>query len=206
MNFIIIDKEKWSRKEYFDHYLKEVPCTYSITTKLDITNIKQKKLKLYPTLLYFITKAVNKFDQFRTAFRSDGTLVLYEEMSPCYTIFHKETETFSNIWTEYTDDYAEFCQRYDDDMHHFGGINKMTAKPNQPENCFTVSMIPWNSFDSFNLNIAGFEYLIPIFTIGKYKEIHGRYLIPLATQVHHAVCDGFHVCHFIEKLQEMINS
>ena len=33
MIFTPIDRENWSRKEYFDHYFKEVPCTYSITTK-----------------------------------------------------------------------------------------------------------------------------------------------------------------------------
>ena len=82
MIFTPIDRENWSRKEYFDHYFKEVPCTYSITTKLDITGIKQQGFRLYPTLLYLIAKTVNRFDSFRTAFRADGSLVVYEEMSP----------------------------------------------------------------------------------------------------------------------------
>ena len=132
MIFTPIDRENWSRKEYFDHYFKEVPCTYSITTKLDITGIKQQGFRLYPTLLYLIAKTVNRFDSFRTAFRADGSLVVYEEMSPCYTIFHKETETFSNIWTEYTASYAEFCRRYARDLERFGSVEKMTAKPGQP--------------------------------------------------------------------------
>ena len=38
----------------------------------------------------------------------------------------------------------------------------MMAKPNMPENAFTVSMIPWTSFDGFNLNVKSFDYLIPI--------------------------------------------
>lgn len=206
MIFTPIDRENWSRKEYFDHYFKEVPCTYSITTKLDITSIKQQGFRLYPTLLYLIAKTVNRFDSFRTAFRADGSLVVYEEMSPCYTIFHKETETFSNIWTEYTASYAEFCRRYARDLERFGSVEKMTAKPGQPENSFTVSMLPWRSFEGFNLNIAGNEYLLPIFTIGKYQETDGGYFIPLAIQVHHAVCDGFHVCRFINALQASLDS
>ena len=44
MEYRVIDRNNWQRKEYFEHYLKEVPCTYSITTKLDITAIKKQRL------------------------------------------------------------------------------------------------------------------------------------------------------------------
>ena len=39
MEFQIIDQQTWPRKEYFDHYFSDVPCTYSINTKLEITAI-----------------------------------------------------------------------------------------------------------------------------------------------------------------------
>ena len=82
----------------------------------------------------------------------------------------------------------------------------MLAKPNPPENTFPVSMIPWTSFEGFNLNLQnGYDYLLPIFTFGKYYEDGGKYYIPLSIQVHHAVCDGFHVCRFINELQELLN-
>ena len=96
MEYRVIDRNNWQRKEYFEHYLKEVPCTYSITTKLDITAIKKQRLKLYPTMLYYITKTVNRYEQFRTAFRTDGTLVIYNEMLPCYTVFHQDTKASVN--------------------------------------------------------------------------------------------------------------
>lgn len=37
-------------------------------------------------------------------------------MLPCYTIFHKDTETFLNIWTVYCKDYEEFCKMYENDL------------------------------------------------------------------------------------------
>lgn len=205
MSFTVIDREAWSRREYFEHYLTVVPCTYSLTTNIEITAIKRQGRRLYPSMLYHLTKAVNQLEQFRMAFRPDGTLVRYDAMSPCYTVFHRETETFSNLWTEFTDDYDCFCQRYEADMARFGPVEKMTAKPDMPENCFTVSMLPWVSFEGFNLNCASYDYLLPIFTLGKYRETGGRRFIPLAIQVHHAVCDGYHVSRFIQALQESIN-
>lgn len=206
MNYTIINRDTWNRKEYFEHYLSSVPCTYSMTTKLDITNIRQKGLKLYPTMLYLLTAVVNQYEQFRMALNDRDELILYSNMEPCYTVFHKETETFSNIWTFYSKDYETFCQRYQDDIKHYGSIKRFMAKPNLPDNNFTVSMIPWTTFDAFNLNISDFKYLIPIFTIGKFVENNGFFYLPLAVQVHHAVCDGFHVCSFINTLQSQINA
>ena len=55
MEFKFIDKDNCKRKEYFDHYFFNVPCTYSMTVKMDITKIIKKKQKLYPTMLYYIT-------------------------------------------------------------------------------------------------------------------------------------------------------
>ena len=48
------------------------------------------------------------------------------------------------------------------------------------------------------------KYLLPIFTMGKFVGREGRRLLPLAVQVHHAACDGYHVGKFVERLQEKI--
>lgn len=206
MDYTIINKKTWKRREYFEHYLSEAPCTYSMTIKLDITGIKLKKLKLYPTMLYLLTKTANKYEQFRMYLRDDGELILFSSMNPCYTVFHRETETFSNLWTEYSDDYNVFCENYKNDILKFGDVEGFYAKPDVPLNSFTVSMIPWETFEGFNLNINGFKYLLPIFTMGKYYEEAGKFYLPLAVQVHHAVCDGYHICRFTNDLQAEINT
>ena len=99
MVFEKIDKNSWNRKEYFDHYFASVPCTYSMTVKVDITQIKEKGMKLYPAMLYYIAMIVNRHSEFRTAINQDGELGIYDEMIPSYTIFHNDTETFSSLWT-----------------------------------------------------------------------------------------------------------
>ena len=206
MQFTKIDINNWTRKEYFDHYFDNTPCTYSMTVKLDISKLKKDGKKLYPTLLYGVTTILNRHEEFRTALDKNGQVGVFSEMLPCYTIFHKETETFSSIWTEFTADYTEFLQNYQKDIDAYGERKGMFAKPNPPENTFPVSMIPWTSFEGFNLNLKkGYDYLLPIFTFGKYYEDGGKYYIPLSIQVHHAVCDGFHVCRFLDELQDLLN-
>ena len=48
MRFDWIDKESWPRREYFEHYFQGLPCTYSMTVKLDITPILERGYKLCP--------------------------------------------------------------------------------------------------------------------------------------------------------------
>ena len=47
--------------------------------------------------------------------------------------------------------------------------------------------------------------MLPIFTMGKIFEMSGKSLLPLSIQVHHAVCDGYHVGLFVKNLQDNIN-
>lgn len=205
MGFQKIDRYNWNREEYFNHYFNDIPCTYSITSKIDITNLRKQKLSLYPTMLYLITTIVNKHEEFRTTFHN-GDLVIFDELNPCYTVFHKESETFSNIWTSYSANYNEFCENYQNDIAEYGAIEKMIAKPNAPQNSFPVSMIPWVTFDGFNLNLQkGYDYLLPIFTMGKFEITGDNCYLPISIQVHHGVCDGFHTARFINELQELIN-
>lgn len=207
MSFEKVAIETWPRRAYFDHYFSDVPCTYSMSVKLDITEIVASKRKLYPTMLYALTTIVNRHEEFRTAIDKDGNVGVYSDMYPCYTVFHKDTETFSNIWTQYNKEYSVFLAAYEDDIRRYGSVEALNAKPEEPVNTFPVSMIPWESFDGFNLNLQnGYDYLLPIFTLGKYLRENERCTIPLAVQTHHAVCDGFHVCRFINELRELLKT
>lgn len=123
-----------------------------MTVKLDITKIRKQNIKLYPAMLYCITTIVNRHAEFRTAFENDE-LGVYSDMIPCYTIFHKDTETFSNLWTVYSPNFAKFLAEYENDILCCAKQKEMLAKPNLPSNNLCVSMIPWTTFEGFNLNL-----------------------------------------------------
>ena len=116
MTFQPIDLRTWARREYFEHYFSAVPCQYSMTVKLDITGLRQRGLPLYPTMLYALARSVNRHEEFRTAFDGQGQLGIYGRLEPSYTVFHKDSQTFSCLWTEYQEDYAAFCRAYQADL------------------------------------------------------------------------------------------
>ncbi|MDE6001229.1 MAG: chloramphenicol acetyltransferase [Clostridia bacterium] len=202
MKFELIDIDKWERREYYEHYTKEVVCSYSMTVNIDISNLQNEKL--YPAMLWLLTKTVNEFPEFRTALTEKG-LGVFDTMLPAFTIFNKEKKNFSVIYSEYSEDYGAFLKNYNTDVNKYENSLEFAPKKNRPANTFDVSMIPWATFSSFNINAFNCDkYFLPIFTIGKYFEQDGKRLLPLSIQVHHAVCDGYHVSTFIDSLQNKI--
>ncbi len=209
MVFNKIDMPTWNRKDSYTHYFNSVPCTYSMTINLDITDflkeIHHHKLKFFPSILYGLSCIVNQHKEFRMDIDEENNIGYYSFSNPCYTLFHADSETITNVWTEFSDNFDSFMKNYTGDMIQFKSDFK-NSKPIINKNCFNVSCIPWTSFTGFNLNLQnGFDCLPPIFTIGKYYDSNGKTLLPLAIQVHHAVCDGFHLSQFIEHFQNWIN-
>jgi chloramphenicol O-acetyltransferase type A len=208
MKFHVIDKDKWDRSPYFDHFLR-LGCSFSITNNLDITALlkqgKQKKIKLYPALIYIVSIVINSNKEFRTCLNDDGQLGYWEQMIPSYTIFHKETKLFSSLWTEFSNEFDRFYQNYLLDLERYGNKDcSFNAKENEPPNTFPISCIPWVEFTGFNLNIKNNDqFLLPIITFGKYFYEGNKTLLPISLQVHHAVCDGYHASKFLLEVQQL---
>lgn len=206
--FRFIDVDNWARKPYFDHYYHTAKCTYSITADIDIgsllTTCKKKSIKLYPAMLHIISTAANQMEELRTSYDNQGKLGVWDFMSPSYTVFHKDDKTFSHIWTSYNQDFSVFYRDYLYDIETYGNRKDFFAKGSAPGNIFPVSSIPWIDFTGFNLNIFnGGDFLLPIFTMGKYGPRNNQTVIPLSVQVHHALCDGYHVGILFELIREL---
>lgn len=207
MTFTRVEMQDWPRREAFEHYFREVPCSYSAVFRLDITRLRRSGKKLYPSMLYRLATVVNRHQELRMALDGEGKVGFYDVVHPCYTVFHPQSESFSNLWTRYDPDEAAFFEAYERDLAAYGKLPGMNPKPGTPPNCFPVSMVPWASFQGFNLNLQkGYDYLSPIFTMGKFEEEGGKILLPLAVQLHHAVCDGFHLCRLVNELQDLLQS
>ncbi|MEX5992843.1 type A chloramphenicol O-acetyltransferase [Providencia vermicola] len=210
MNYTKVNIDEWNRKQHFSFYRQAMPCGFSLTTQLDISTLKsvivKQGYKLYPVMIYLISKAVNHYTESRMAIK-EGELVLWDQVNPAYTVFHQQTETFSQLWTEYNDDWSIFLSHYQQDQLLYKDCLDLMAKPDYPENHFCISMIPWVSFEGFNLNVANFtDYFPPIFTMGKYHYSGEKVLLPLSVQVHHATIDGFHMARMVNQIQTLCDN
>ena len=198
-----IDMQTWPRREFYEHFIKDVVCTYSAVVNIDITGLNGQKL--YPAMIWCLTKTVNDMPEFRTVLTPDGPGI-YDDMHPMYTVFNKENKNFSGIWSYFAEDYETFLKNYNADAVKYSTSTRYAPKDGTPENSFNISMVPWLEFSGFNINVFDEgKFLLPVFTMGKFFQRDGKRLLPLAIQVHHAVCDGYHVSVFVEKLQEYVN-
>lgn len=208
MQFNLINIEKWNRKEYYIHYMNELRCTYSLTVNIDITKLKatakEINKRIYPIQIYMIATVVNQYKEFRMDTNSYGEPGYWDEVNPSYTVFNKDNETFSSIWTNYNRIFSRFYDRCIKDIDKYSQSTCLNPKPNKLSNSFTISSLPWINFRGFNINVFNEgHYLPPIFTIGKFIKTEDAVLMPLSIQVHHAVCDGYHVGKFVKSLQDL---
>lgn len=180
------------------------------TVHIDITDftrhLKSKGLKAYPAQIYMLARVVNQFPEFRMSMDAQGRLGYWEVAWPLYTVLNQETETFSGIWTPYSPAFHDFYNACLVDVGEYA-TGKFAPQKETAPNIFTISSLPWVDFTAFNINtFTNGDYLLPIFTIGRYTKSNGRVSMPLAIQAHHAVCDGLHLGRFVEALREMAST
>lgn len=207
--FHLIDREKWDRSIYFDYYYNSIKCKYNINANIDITGLigfkESNRLKFFPVMLYVIMRAVNMNREFRMSFNANEELGYWDEVVPCYTLFHKESHTFTDIWSEYNRDFTVFYKTVLEDMERYKDVTGVIkARPGQPGNFCPVSCLPWLSFtgfsqDTYNEN----SFLFPLIKFGKYFSMDNKVFLPVSVFVSHAVADGYHTCKLINDMQEM---
>ncbi|MDR1267528.1 MAG: chloramphenicol acetyltransferase [Holosporales bacterium] len=200
MLFKLVHRDTYARREHYEHY-REQHCTVSITVPIDVTDLcpvlKQRQLKTHPTLLWLVSSVVNALQEFRMERDAQGRLGFYEVLHPVYTIMQEQTKTFSCLWTQFSSSFKEFHRAYCADVKHYAD-GSLAPQKDYPPNVFPISCIPWVDFTALHLSFKE-QNLLPIFTIGKIAEHSGSMVMPLAIQVHHAVCDGYHIGQFVDR-------
>lgn len=207
--FHIIDRETWERSIYFDYYYNQIKCKYSLNANVDITDLMRFRdghgLRFFPTMLFVIMKAVNRNKVFRMSFNDEGELGYWEEVVPCYTLFHDESKTFTDIWSEYNADFEVFYRTVVEDIQKYKDVTGVIkARPNQPRNFCSVSCLPWLSFTGFAQDTyTETPFLFPLIRFGKFFKQEGKVLLPISVFVSHAVADGYHTSKLINDIQEI---
>lgn len=198
----------WPRQAHFRHYMDNVRCTYSLTVSIDVTALraalKAGGFRAYPAQIHMLATAVNRLPAFRMGLSPAGEPGHWSCLHPGYTVFHPRTETFSSLWTAYQADFRAFYKACVADMAQYADADAFAPKPGMPPNVFDVSSVPWVDFTAFNLNVyAEGTHLSPIFTLGRYVERDGKTWLPLAMQLHHAACDGFHAGQLVQAVRDL---
>ena len=206
--FTPVDLETWPRKEYFNYFYNKIKCKYTLNVNIDISTFqierKSRGLRFFPTFMYAIMKGINQNQEFRMSFEN-GQLGYWDHVVPSYTLFHEDDKTFSDIWSEYYEDFHSFYQTIISDMETYRNVKGIKARMERVPNFCSISCIPWLSFASYSQDTySESEMLFPLIRFGKYFDENGKTMIPLAIFVTHAVADGYHTSKLINEIQEFV--
>ena len=205
-----IDMKTWPRKEHYLYYTNKLKIEFNMSASVDVTKLLEfchtYGYKFYPSIIYFVTKVLNEIENFKMFKDENGDLCVWDKIIPNYTIFHDEDKTFSDCWSDFSEDFNEFYSAVIQDMQKYKDKKGIKIKDDQPPNFYCISCVPWVSFTACNSRVINGEpTYFPIVTIGKYIKEPKKITLPVNITVAHAVCDGYHVGLFFERLQDEIN-
>lgn len=208
--FSIIDLNTWKRTPYYEYYRNILKTKYTVSIKIEITELhslyKNKGYKFFPTFLYVIMKALNNSEELRTSIYN-GQLGIWNYLTPQFTLFHEDDKTFSDLWSDYSDDFKTFHQYITTDIDKYKDVKGIKVKPGLPPNFVPISCVPWISFESISQDTShDSDFLQPIIRFGKYYTENNRVYIPLSIYVNHAIADGYHTSMFLQDVQNIANN
>ncbi len=120
--------------------------------------------------------------------------------------FHPDDCTFSDCWTDFSEDFPTFYNAITADMQTYKDVKGIKTKPNQPANFYCVSCTPWTAFTGCGSRVAdGQPAYFPIVVMGRYEKCGGKVNMPVNITIAHAVADGYHAGLFFRYLQEELD-
>lgn len=212
MKYKVIDKEKYYRKDVFNHFTKDCKCSTSITSRIDVTKLveysKTKDTKFYINFLYILSKVLNSRDDYRMGYLwKIEELVCYDVINPAHYVFHDDTKTCTMVYSKYSVNYKDFYDNVKLDIENAKATREYRFDIVNHPNWFDASYIPWVSYDSLNIELPdGFLHLAPIVNWGKYREENGRLMMPVTVRMNHAIADGYLIANVFCELQNEIDS
>lgn len=202
-----LDVTSWARRELFEFFRGYDNPYFNVCTRLDVTKLltllrARPGVSVSLTYHYFALRVANEVEPFRYRLR-DGRVLVHDVIHGGTTVLLPD-ESFAFAYFSYEEDFGEFidaAQR---------AVNLLRAgddvfRPQAADDMIHFTTLPWVSFTSFaharNWRTGD---SVPKIAFGKFTEEHGRVLLPISVEVHHALMDGLHVGRYLARLEEAL--
>ena len=166
-----VDRPHWERAELFEFFSAVSHPFYSVTFRVDVTNlyryVKERHLSFYYAMGYLVTDAVNSVKNFRYAIR-DGEVWLLDERIPSLTDLKPGSEQFHIVTLPKVGGIAEFCASA---QARSAAQKTLLDQDEENENLIYISCTPWFDLTGCT-NERDFDRddNIPRITWGRYGE------------------------------------
>jgi chloramphenicol O-acetyltransferase type A len=202
-----LDIKAWERKEIFAHSSSlDIPF-YSLTTPLEVTHVKEvsktKNLSFYYLMIYCVTRAINKTDEFLLSIHHDKIFHL-EERIPSFTTLKPGHEDFIIVDVPLKKNYEDFCL---DCQNAVYAQNSLFGGRDDTEELLYISCTPWFDCSALtNERNLDKDDSVPRISWGQYYKENEKLMLHLSLEVNHRLIDGIHIAKFLDNLKKEIAS
>ena len=202
-----IELSTWPRAELFRFFSGVSQPFYSVTFRVDVTNLhayaKAHGISFYYALGYLVTDAVNAVENFRYTIRA-GEVWLLDERIPSLTDRKPGSEQFHIVALPKTGTLDEFCRTA---KAKSDAQKTFLDQSGELDDLIYISCTPWFDLTGCT-NERDFDKddNIPRITWGKYVPESGRETLGMSLEVNHRFIDGYHLGLFYKHLQANIDA
>ena len=201
----VVNPKDTSRAKAFELWMSSPMPMVTLTKTFDVTRLhriaKRKGLSFNMLLCWCIGKAASQIKEFYTL-PEQGQLFNYDclainvivnncngGINSCDVPYCDDLEKFNRDYTALTQSASSSCQSTFVDDAMVIGTSAMTA----------------TELDSI-VNQYTDQFCNPMVMWGRYRKKWLKVSLPISFQFHHVQMDGGHAAHFLEELQQVINS
>ena len=204
-----IPLDAWPRRAALAHFRHMAQPAFSVTVPVDVTGLRERAVThgATPWLAYHhaALEAANTVDGMRQTMLADGRGVREFVAIHASTTVLRDDGSFGFVTLPRDPSLAAFAARARPHVERVRRASGDLFAADEPgdvreETLVHMTALPWLAFTAFT-HARGEGDDRPKIAFGRFREEGGRLLMPVAVDVHHALCDGVHVGRFFERLQ-----
>lgn len=203
-----INVASWPRRSQYQFFRTYRNPHFSVTADVDVTRLmnemKPNGTPVFNACLFAITGAANDIPEFKTRFDSIQVYQVDHVGASVTVPIEDRKFAFCDIpWSPDWESFNESCK------HEIALAREQTALKNKVAGqggWIYMTCLPWVNLTAMTHPVSGPDDCIPRIAWGKIVSQNGRWKMPVAVQVHHALADGLHVGMYFEALQTRLKA
>ena len=204
-----IPLETWPRHAALKHFRAMVQPAFSVTVMVDVTGLRERAAArgATPWIAYHhaALEAANAIDGMRQTLVRGGEGVREFAAIHASTTVLRDDGSFGFLTMPRDPSLEQFAARAKQHLPRVRQARGDLFLADEPgevpqESLVHMTALPWLAFTAFT-HARGQGDDRPKIAFGRFMPQGGRLMMPVAVDVHHALCDGVHVGRFFERFQ-----
>lgn len=205
MKYETINLDTFPRRKHFEYFSSMAFPYVGITADADITEMrnaqKEKGLPFFLSILYATGKAVKAVPELMMRIM-DRNIIMLDEVITSHTVA-LEDGSYAYAEIRHGTALPQFLTEGNKATEE--ALKSKSLEDSNPIELVFVSSLPWVSFSSLIQPVPlSPPDSNPRITFGRYREEHGRILLPVSLLANHALVDGIHISAFFKAFEEAI--